>query len=224
MANTPEDFNIDDIPPAEVVPKRRGSLSLVWLIPIVAALVGGWLAVKAVLDKGPTVTITFKTAEGLEAGKTKIKYKNVDVGEVNEIHFTKDLSHVVVTAEMVKGAAPHLVEDTRFWVVRARVAGGQVTGLGTLFSGSYIGLDVGKSTKRRKEFEGLEVAPIITGDVPGHQFVLRGQDLGSHDVGTPVFFRRLQVARGVAPDLLGLGLRGTLARCTLPPLRPRGAA
>jgi len=70
MANTPEDFNIDDIPPAEVVPKRRGSLSLVWLIPIVAALVGGWLAVKAVLDKGPTVTITFKTAEGLEAGKT----------------------------------------------------------------------------------------------------------------------------------------------------------
>src|SRR5437773_6781055 len=90
MANTPEDFNIDDIPPAEVVPKRRGSLSLVWLIPIVAALVGGWLAVKAVLDKGPTITITFKTAEGLEAGKTKIKYKNVDVGEVNEIHFTKD--------------------------------------------------------------------------------------------------------------------------------------
>src|SRR2546430_10226894 len=149
MANTPEDFTIDDIPPAEVVPKRRGSLSLVWLIPIVAALVGGWLAVKAVLDKGPTVTITFKTAEGLEAGKTKIKYKNVDVGEVNEIHFTKDLSHVVVTAEMVKGAAPHLVEDTRFWDVRARVAGGQVTGLGTLFSGSYIGLDVGKSTKRR---------------------------------------------------------------------------
>ena len=201
MANTPEDFNIDDIPPAEVVPKRRGSLSLVWLIPIVAALVGGWLAVKAVLDKGPTVTITFKTAEGLEAGKTKIKYKNVDVGEVNEIHFTKDLSRVVVTVEMVKGAAPHLVEDTRFWVVRARVAGGQVTGLGTLFSGSYIGLDVGKSTKRRKEFEGLEVAPIITGDVPGHQFVLRGQDLGSHDVGTPVFFRRVQVGRVVAHEL-----------------------
>src|SRR5436309_2060878 len=201
MANTPEDFDIGDIPPAEVVPKRRGSLSLVWLIPIVAALVGGWLAVKAVLDKGPTITITFKTAEGLEAGKTKIKYKNVDVGEVNEIHFTKDLSRVVVTVEVVKGAAPHLVEDTRFWVVRARVAGGQVTGLGTLWSGSYSELDVGKSPKRRKEFEGREVAPIITGDVPGHQFVLRGQDLGSHDVGTPVFVRRVQVGRVVAHEL-----------------------
>src|SRR3989454_4701447 len=201
MANTPEDFNIDDIPPAEVVPKRRGSLSLVWLIPIVAALVGGWLAVKAVLDKGPTVTITFKTAEGLEAGKTKIKYKNVDVGEVNEIHFTKDLSHVVVTAEMVKGAAPHLVEDTRFWVVRARVAGGQVTGLGTLFSGSSIGVDVSKSTKRRQEVQGRAVAPIITVDVPGHQFVLRGHDLGSDDVGTPVFFRLGAAGKGGAPAL-----------------------
>lgn len=201
MADAPEDFNIPDIPQAEVVPKRRGGLPLVWLIPIVAALVGGWLAVKAVLDKGPTITITFKTAEGLEAGKTKIKYKDVDVGEVKEIHFSKDLSRVLVTAEMGKEAGPHLVEDTRFWVVRARVAGGQVSGLGTLFSGSYIGVDVGKSTKRRKEFEGLEVAPIVTGDVPGRQFVIRGQDLGSHDVGTPVFFRRVQVGRVVAHEL-----------------------
>ncbi len=201
MTNTPEDVNIPDIPEAVVVPKRRGSLPLVWLIPIVAALVGGWLAVKAVLEKGPTITITFKTAEGLEAGKTKIKYKNVDVGEVKEIHFTKDLSHVVVTAEMDPRAKPHLVEDTRFWVVRARVAGGQVSGLGTLFSGSYIGLDVGKSTKRRKEFEGLEVAPIVTGDVPGRQFVIRGEELGSLDIGTPVFFRRVQVGRVVAHEL-----------------------
>ena len=201
MANAPEDLDRADIPQAVVVPKRRGSLPLVWLIPIVAALVGGWLAVKAVLDKGPTITITFKTAEGLEAGKTKIKYKNVEVGEVTQIVIGKDLAHVVVTAEMAKGAAPHLVEDTRFWVVRARVAGGQVTGLGTLFSGSYIGVDVGKSAKRRKEFEGLEVAPIVTGEVPGRQFVLRGQELGSHDIGTPVYLRRVQVGRVVAHEL-----------------------
>src|SRR2546430_9879604 len=105
MANTPEDFTIDDIPPAEVVPKRRGSLSLVWLIPIVAALVGGWLAVKAVLDKGPTVTITFKTAEGLEAGKTKIKYKNGVVREGDENTFTQDPSHGVRVAIDADGDA-----------------------------------------------------------------------------------------------------------------------
>src|SRR5256885_16121264 len=171
MANTPEDFNIDDIPPAEVVPKRRGSLSLVWLIPIVAALVGGWLAVKAVLDKGPTVTITFKTAEGLEAGKTKIKYKNVDVGEVKQIALSRDASEVVVTAEGVKGATPYLVEDTRFWVVRPRIGAGGGSGLGTLFSGVYIGAPIGKVPQAPRKFTGLEDPPGFTTDQPGREFV-----------------------------------------------------
>src|SRR6058998_4315579 len=198
MANTPEDFNIDDIPPAEVVPKRRGSLSLVWLIPIVAALVGGWLAVKAVLEQGPTITITFKTAEGLEAGKTKIKYKNVDVGEVKQIALSRDASEVVVTAEVVKGATPYLVEDTRFWVVRPRIGAGGVSGLGTLFSGAYIGADIGKSSQARRKFTGLEVPPVFTTDQPGRQFVLRGHDLGSVGIGDKIFFRRVQVGQVTA--------------------------
>src|SRR5207253_700852 len=99
-----------------------------------------------------TITITYKTAEGLEAGKTKIKYKNVDVGEVKQIALSRDASEVVVTAEVVKGATPYLVEDTRFWVVRPRIGAGGVSGLGTLFSGVYIGADIGKSSQARRKF------------------------------------------------------------------------
>ena len=198
MADAPRDFNI---PEAVAAPKRRGSLSLVWLIPIVAVAVGGWLAVKAIQERGPTITITFKTAEGIETGKTKIKYKNIDIGEVTAIGFTKDLARVVVTAELKKGVTPYLVEDARFWIVKPRIAGGQVSGIGTLFSGAYIEMDRGKSSTPRKEFEGLEVPLLVTGDMPGRQFVLRAEDLGSLDMGSPVLFRRLPVGKVVASTL-----------------------
>src|SRR5574338_384493 len=115
-----------DVPEAVARPGRRWSPQLIWVIPIVAVLIGGWLAVKAILDRGPTASISFKTAEGLEAGKTKIKYKNVDVGEVTQVTLSKDLRYAIATVQVVKEAAPYLVEDTRFWVVRPRIAGGQV--------------------------------------------------------------------------------------------------
>lgn len=192
---------LEDVPSAVAVSKRRRSPQLIWLIPIVAALIGGWLAVKTILEKGPTVTITFRTGEGLEAGKTKIKYKNIDIGEVKSVGFTEDLQRVVVTAEFHKNIEPHLVEDVRFWIAKPRIAGGQVSGLGTLFSGSYIEMDRGKSSIPRKDFEGLEVAPLVTGDVPGRQFVLQGKDLGSHDVGTPVLYRRIPVGKVAVNEL-----------------------
>lgn len=193
--------DLTDIPSAVAQTKRKSSPQLIWLIPIVAVLIGGWLAVKTILEKGPTITITFKTAEGLEAGKTKVKYKNIDIGEVKTVGFTKDLEHVVVTAEMSKGAAPHLVEDVRFWIVKPRISGGQVSGIGTLFSGSYIEMDRGQSSTMREEFEGLEVEPFNTDDIPGRQFVLYGKDLGSHGVGTPVLFRRIRVGKVAVNEL-----------------------
>jgi paraquat-inducible protein B len=192
---------LEDVPSAVAVSKRRRSPQLIWLIPIVAVLIGGWLAVKTILEKGPTITITFKTAEGIEAGKTKVKYKSIDIGEVRSIGFSKDLENIVLTVEMNKGAAPHLVEDVRFWIVKPRVSGGQVSGIGTLFSGSYIEMDRGKSSTRRENFEGLEIQPAVTGDMQGRQFVLRGKDLGSHDVGTPVLFRRIQVGKVASNEL-----------------------
>jgi paraquat-inducible protein B len=107
----------------------------------------------------------------------------------------------VLTVEMHKGVEHHLVEDVRFWIVKPRISGGQVSGIGTLFSGSYIEMDRGKSSTKRKDFEGLEVEPAITGDMPGRQFVLHGKDLGSHDVGTPVLFRRIRVGKVAVNEL-----------------------
>src|SRR5579884_2332501 len=190
-----------DVPEAVAAPKRRWSPQLVWIIPIVAALMGGWIAVKSILDRGPTISIRFKTAEGLEAGKTKIKYKDVVIGEVKSIALSADHYHVVVGAEMAKQAKPFLVEDSRFWVVRPRIAGGQASGLGTLFSGSYIGMDIGESTSPRTDFVGLEIAPIVTGDQPGRQYVLRGPQLGSHDIGSPVYYRQVPVGRVLSNEL-----------------------
>lgn len=199
MADTPP--QLPDIPEAVAARKSRWSLPLVWIIPLVAALIGGWLAVKTVLERGPTITISFKTAEGIEAGTTKIKYKNVDIGEVKTINLSADRSTVIVTAQFTKQAESVLVDDTRFWVVRARVAGGSVSGLGTLVSGSYISLDVGKSTTARREFTGLEVPPVFTADQPGRQYVLHSDSLGSLDIGAPIYFRRLQVGRVTSFEL-----------------------
>jgi len=201
MAETPHRPEPPDIPEAVAAPKSSRSLQLVWLIPLVAALVGGWLAIKSVLDRGPVITITFTSAEGLEAGKTKIKYKDVEVGLVSSVGLSPDLSGVVVTAQMGKDAGPHLVKDTRFWVVRPRVSGGSVSGLGTLLGGSYIGVDIGKSTEEVREFTGLETPPVFTSSAPGREFVLRSQNIGSLDYGSPVFFRRLQVGQVAAYEL-----------------------
>lgn len=185
----------NDLPQAVAAPKSRKTIQLVWLIPLVAALVGGWLAVKAIIDKGPVITITFKTAEGLEANKTKIKFKDLDVGMVTELKMAPDLSHVIATAEMVKNSAPHLVEDARFWVVRPRISGGTVSGLSTLLSGSYIGMDIGKSKKTIAAYQGLEVPPAIQTDEAGREFLLHADNLGSLDIGSPVYFRRLQAGQ-----------------------------
>ena len=203
--------DLTDIPSAIAKPKRKSSPQLIWLIPIVAVLIGGWLAVKTILEKGPTITITFKTAEGIEAGKTKVKYKSIDIGEVKSVGFSKDLERIVLAVEMHKGVAPHLVEDVRFWIVKPRISGGQVSGLGTLFSGSYIQMDLGESTIKREEFEGLEVEPFNTDEVPGRQFVLHGKDIGSHAVGTPVLYRHIRVGKvsvnELNPDGSGVTLK-----------------
>jgi paraquat-inducible protein B len=187
-----------EIPEAVATPPHRWAPSIVWLVPIVAAAIGAWLAVQALLERGPEITITFKSAEGIEAGKTKIKYKNVDVGQVTTVSFSKNRESVVVHAQMMKDAEDFLRTDTRFWVVRPRIAGGTVSGLSTLFGGSYIGMDVGNATESQTDFKGLEAPPVVTSGIPGRQFILHGTDLGSLDVGAPVYFRRIEVGRVVA--------------------------
>jgi paraquat-inducible protein B len=193
--------NPGNLPEAVAVKKSRRSFSLVWLVPMIALLIGGWLVVKGILDKGPTITITFKSAEGLEAGKTKLRYKDVEIGQIKSVSLSPDLKQVIATAELVKDFKKHLLEDTTFWVVKARISGGSVSGLGTLLSGTYIGVDVGKATKAQHTFVGLEVPPVIRIDTPGREFSLHSDDLGSLDVGSPLFFRRLQVGQVVSYEL-----------------------
>ena len=202
-----------DVPQAVERKAAPRSLQLVWLVPVAAVLVGGWLAFKAVWDKGPTITIQFKTGEGIEANKTRIKNKSVDIGTVRAVQLTSDRKAVLVTAEIDRSAADaFLVDDTRFWVVRPRIAGGQVSGLGTLLEGSYIGSDPGKSETTRRAFVGLETPPPVTSDEPGKQFKLRSDDLGSLDIGSPIYYRGVNAGRvvstEVAPDgksvLLGI--------------------
>jgi paraquat-inducible protein B len=184
--------------PAEVpqaVVKTKKSFSIVWLVPLVAILIGGSLIYKAVTEKGPEITISFKTAEGLEAGKTKIKYKDVDIGQVDAITIGEDLSHVKVSAELAKGAAAYLTDKTRFWVVRARVSSGAVSGLGTIFGGAYIAMDPREDGTPAREFVGLEAPPVISTNEPGRKFRLQAERLGSVQQGTLVYYRQIEVGK-----------------------------
>ena len=190
-----------ELPDAVAVPKKRWRIQWIWIVPVVAVLVGIWLAVQAVLSQGPTITISFKTGEGLEAGKTKIKFKDVDIGVVKKVALSSDFKRVIATAELTRDATDMLVDDTRFWVVKPRIAGGTVSGIGTLLSGAYIGMDIGKTKQERRDYTGLEVPPVFASDVPGREFVLKAADLGSVDVGTPIYFRRLQVGQVTSFDL-----------------------
>ena len=176
-------------------------MQLVWLIPLVAALIGGWLAIKAIRERGPTIQIVFSTAEGLEAQKTRVKYRSLDIGRVTALAFTEDRSRIVATVELSRQAAPLLVADTRFWVVRPRISGTQVSGLGTLLSGAYIGMEAGSSAESKSEFVGIDVPPIVTVDRPGRHFKLHAPDLGSLDIGSPVYYRRIEVGSIIAYEL-----------------------
>jgi len=200
-----ENFDRDDLPRATVVPKRGTRISVVWIIPILAAVVAIGIAIQRVMSEGPTITILFTVAEGLEAGKTFVKYKDVNIGQVTAVKLSTDHSKVEVTAKIDKSAGDLMVEDARFWVVQPRVTLSGVSGLGTLLSGNYIGFELGKSKKAQRKFTGLEVPPIITGSQPGRQFMLKAENLGSLGIGSPIYYRQLQAGQVIAYDLTADG-------------------
>jgi paraquat-inducible protein B len=194
----------DNLPQATVVPKKQARISVVWLIPILAAVVGIGIAIQQILSEGPTITIVFKSAQGVEAGKTFIKYKDVNIGQVTAVELTDEFTRVQVTAKIAKSAAGLMVDDAKFWVVEPRVSLSGVSGLSTLLSGNYIGFEAGQSSSRQRKFVGLDVPPTIT-DQPGRKFVLQANDLGSLGIGSPIYFRRLTVGQVAAYDLAADG-------------------
>ncbi|TCV91465.1 paraquat-inducible protein B [Luteibacter rhizovicinus] len=187
--------------PQPAVRRSKLGFSLVWLVPIIAALVGISLIVNHWLSAGPRITVSFQTAEGLEAGKTQVKYKNVVIGKVTTIRLAHDRSHVSTIIDLEKDAQSFATKGTRYWVVRPRVGVGGISGVDTLFSGAFIGVDSGNSEESESDFSGLETPPAVTHGAPGRRFELHASDLGSLDIGSPVYYRRIQVGRIVSYQL-----------------------
>lgn len=181
--------------------QRPSRISLVWLIPLVAAAIGGWLIYDSVSSRGPTITLLFDTADGLEAGRTKIRYKDVVIGDVDSIRLDPDLKHVIVRATLVSGAQQYLGEGSRFWVVRPRLSVSEISGLSTLVSGAYITMDPVRTGKATYYFRGLDTPPAVATDDPGRRIFLRAPSLGSLDIGSPVYFRQIRIGQVVGYEL-----------------------
>jgi paraquat-inducible protein B len=206
--SAPQPPNLDELPAAVPSRSRWGRLPLVWLLPIVVTLAGLYVVIYEKLAQGVSIEIRFHNAEGLEANKTKIRYKEVDIGEVSDISVSKDRKEVIVKANIQRKARDYMVEDTRFWVVRPRVSASGITGLGTLVSGEYISADVGTSGVERDQFIGLETPPVITSNLPGREIVLHAEDLGSLSIGSLVFYRHVEAGQvvGYTLDPSGTGV------------------
>ncbi len=183
-----------------IVHKRRWSL--IWAIPIVTVIAGGWLAWRTISNRGPLITITFETAEGLQANQSHVRHKDVDMGVVEKVALTSDLKRVQVTVRMNREAAPLLTDHAQFWVVRPRFFAGAISGLQTLFSGSYIDvLPAAGDSDQKRDFVGLENPPVLQSDVPGRTFLLRAKRIGSLNLGSPIMFRDLEVGEVLGWDV-----------------------
>jgi paraquat-inducible protein B len=190
--------------------ERKRRLSPVWVIPVVAAVIALYLGWITLSQKGPTITIAFRTADGLEAGKTLIKHKAVVFGTVKTIALSEDMSHVEVTAEMTKEATELLRQGTHFWVVRPRIsASSGLTGLSTIVSGVFIEFDPGRG-KDQLKFTGLEEPPVIQADVPGTEFTLKADQIGSIGAGSPIYFRDVEVGQIMGFDSSNLAAGVTI--------------
>ena len=199
-----------EYPAAQV--RRKQSFSLVWIVPIIAVVVGILLAVQAIITKGPLVTITFSTAAGLVAGKTEIRYKDVTVGLIESIHLSDDLSTVIAEARMDNSIKPYLLDTTQFWIETARISAGEISGLGTLFSGAFIAMDPGDGKEARTVFKGRNSPPVVTTGLPGRLFTLEAESLGSITIRTPVYYRQIKVGEVVSYQLRddGKGVRAQI--------------
>ena len=184
---------------ASVGAARR--LSVFWIIPTIAIAVGLWLAWSTLSKEGPTITISLQGAEGLQAGQSQLKFRDFPLGTVQKLALASDHRHVLVTVATTREATPLLTDTTIFWVEKPRLFAGTLSGLGTLISGSYIGMLPGTGGKAKREFVGHEDPPVLQADVPGRSFVLRSARLNAVSVGSPVFFRDLDAGQVLGWDV-----------------------
>ncbi|HET8807417.1 MAG TPA: intermembrane transport protein PqiB, partial [Methylophaga sp.] len=176
-------------------PMKASRLSPIWIIPVVAMLIGVWLIVDNYRHTGPLITLTMSNAEGIEAGKTKIKTRNVDIGLVEEVKLSEDLSHALIMARINHDAEEILVEDTRFWVVKPRISREGISGFGTVLSGAYIQLQPGESEQQQRKFSVLDQPPVAVEGVDGIRIKLISQLGNSLRTGDPVTYQGYTVGR-----------------------------
>jgi paraquat-inducible protein B len=188
--------------PTPAVQNRRWIPRLVWVVPIAAAIIGISLLIRNWENAGPRITISFLSGEGVQVGKTLVKYRDVTVGRVSAVGLSTDHQTVVVSADLSKDAASLLKADTQFWVVRPRIGVGSVSGLDTLLSGVYIGMKAGAATLRERQFVGLENPPALSHGPHGREIQLHAARAGSLGIGAPVYFRQFQVGRVIDENLL----------------------
>ncbi len=188
--------------PAPAIRNRRWIPRLVWVVPIAAAVIGISLLIKNWENAGPRITISFLSGEGVQVGKTLVKYRDVTVGRVSAVGLSADHQTVVVSADLSKDAASLLNTDTQFWIVRPRIGVGSVSGLDTLLSGVYIGMKTGAARLGERRFVGLENPPALSHGLRGREVRLHAARAGSLAIGAPVYFRQFQVGRVIDENLL----------------------
>ncbi|CDM24747.1 Paraquat-inducible protein B [Castellaniella defragrans 65Phen] len=195
-------------------PGRSLRWSWVWLVPLLALAVGLSLLASVWVRNGPVITISFLSAAGVEAGQTKLRYRDVVVGEVSDVRVAEDRQHVLVDVQLRREGSEYITQkDSKFWIVRPQVSLAGVSGLDTLLSGVYIDVDapVARSEDGSvREFEGLANPPEVLSGQVGTRYVLRADSLGSLRVGSRIHYRRIEVGRVVsydmAPDGRSVGL------------------
>jgi paraquat-inducible protein B len=184
---------------------RRWVPRLVWVVPIAAAVIGISLLVKNWQNAGPLITISFQSGEGVQVGKTLVKYRDVTVGRVSAVALSSDHETVLVSADLSKNAASLVTADTQFWIVRPRIGVGWASGLDTLLSGPYIGMNTGASKAAERKFIGLESPPALSHGPRGRLIELHAAHAGSLAISAPVYFRQFQVGRVIDENLLADG-------------------
>lgn len=194
----------------ELRPRKEQRISWIWLVPVLAVLVGGGLIARDWMRVGPTITVSFESADGIEVGQTRVRYKDVAIGVVTDLKVDHEHSKVLVQAQLNRDGAQYITRpESRFWVVRPRLAISGVSGLGTLLSGAYIAVDTPSSSqpsgKPVYDFEGLEQPPEISSERPGSRYTLHAEDLGWLDIGSPVYYRRIQVGQVIGYNLAPSG-------------------
>lgn len=186
-------MNDTSTPNATVKPVK--TVSTIWFIPLIAVFIGCWMLYYQWSNEGSEITIKFATAEGMEAGKTKIKSRNVDIGEVKTIELDKSGSGVIVTAKIKKTAEQFLVEDSMFWVVSPQISHAGVSGLSTLISGVYIEISPGKGGEESYSFTALESPPVTPVGTPGLHITLNSNDQFAYEKGDPIIYKGLTVGQ-----------------------------